>query len=462
MRIDILPSRYRDVEHVARGGMGDVYRATDTMLGRTVAVKLLSERYSDDESVRLRFKNEARAAARLSDAPFTVTIFDVGESKEQPFIVMEFLEGGSLEDRLKAGRQDTADVLRWLAQAAAALDAGHAAGVVHRDVKPGNLLLDARGEVRVADFGVASAVGLDSLTMTGTVLGTAGYLSPEQAQGQRATPASDRYALAVVAWELLTGKRPYASESPTAEATAHVTAPVPSISREGRLPSELDPVFERALAKDPEARYASAADFVGALREAFDRSAGTTRRIAAVGQEYVGPPPARPAQRSRALILGAVLVGALALLGGGLALAGLVGDDDPVRTRTVVTTQQGQATTVRETVTESQPSTTATTATTAPTTTVSSADGEALTDQATALLEQGQWAAAEPIARQAVAALRGSGERYEAYAEYDLGRALAEQGKCEEALQHLNRSEQLQGSRREITDAKARCDSDSD
>ena len=332
---------------------------------------------------------------------------------------------------------------------------------MHRDVKPGNLLLDGRGEVRVADFGVASAVGLDSLTMTGMVLGTAGYLSPEQAQGQRATPASDRYALAVVAWELLTGRRPYASESPTAEATAHVTAPVPSISREGGLPPELDPVFERALAKDPEARYPSAADFVAALRDAFEQAAGTTGRIAAVEETYA-PPPAGPTQRSRGLLWAGLLAAALALIGGGLAVASLVGGEDPPQTRTVVTTQQGQVTTVRETVTESQPSTTATTATTAPTTTASSADGVALTDQATALLGEGKWAEAEAVARQAVAALRGSGELYEAYAEYDLGRALAEQGKCEEALQHLNRSEQLQGSRREITDAKARCRSDSD
>ena len=170
-RESLLPPRYRDPQHLARGGMGDVYRATDTQLGRTVAIKVLGDRYADDESVRERFKREALAAARLSGSPNTVTIFDVGES------------GGTLEDRLKAGgAQEPADVIRGLDQASSALDAAHAAGVVHRDVKPGNLLLNSRGEVAVADFGVASAVGLDSMTMTGTVLGTAGYLSPEQAK----------------------------------------------------------------------------------------------------------------------------------------------------------------------------------------------------------------------------------------------------------------------------------------
>src|SRR5918997_1895480 len=157
-------------------------------------------------------------------------------------------------------RGGTADVLRWLEQSAAALDAGHAAGVIHRDVKPGNLLLDGRGELHVVDFGVASAVGLDSLTMTGTVLGTAGYLSPEQAQGQRATPASDRYGLAVVAWELLTGERPYQGDTAAAEAAAHVHAPIPAVSeRRPDLPPELDWVFTRALAKDARDRYASSA-----------------------------------------------------------------------------------------------------------------------------------------------------------------------------------------------------------
>src|SRR6266511_1030767 len=180
---ELLPPRYRRPELIGRGAMGDIFRAEDEELGRTVAVKVLSERYASDASIRTRFEHEALAAA-----------------------------------------------LSWLEQAAAALDSAHRSGVVHRDVKPGNFLLDPSGALKVADFGIASTAGMESLTMTGTVLGTAGYLSPEQAQGERASAASDRYALAGVAFELLTGRRPFESDSPTAEAAAHAHAPVPSVS----------------------------------------------------------------------------------------------------------------------------------------------------------------------------------------------------------------------------------------
>jgi eukaryotic-like serine/threonine-protein kinase len=457
VRIDIFPPRYVDVAHLARGGMGDVYRATDTSLGRTVAIKVLSERYAHDAEVRRRFKNEGLAAARLSNAPHTVTIFDVGEAEEQPYIVMEYLEGGSLEDRLNHGQPATSDVLRWLEQAAAALDAGHAAGVVHRDVKPGNLLLDGRGNIHVADFGVASAAGLDSLTMTGTVLGTAGYLSPEQAQGRRATPASDRYALGVVAYELLTGRRPFESENPTAEATAHVTAPVPAISTEADVPAELDPVFQRALAKDPATRYPAAEAFVSDLRDSLTAPAEPTEMLGAY--EY-----APPAARSRGWLLVLLAGVALALAVGGLALAGLFGGDEP-QTRTVVkqTTVQGEPTTVRETVTQQPPPPPPPTPPPpppSPTPTPPPAagkSGEQLTDQATSLLNQGQWVEAEQVARQAVQKLSGSGKLYEGYANYDLGRALVEQDRCDEALPYLDRSEQIQGSRREIREARKKC-----
>ncbi|MGH3104269.1 MAG: serine/threonine-protein kinase, partial [Gaiellaceae bacterium] len=283
-RTDILPPRYRDPERIGRGGMGEIYHATDTVLNRAVAIKVLADRFSEDEQVRGRFTREAMAAARLSSEPSAVTIFDVGAWEERPFIVMEYLPGGSLEEVLRqGGAQEPGQVLAWLEQAAQALDAAHRHGIVHRDVKPANLLLDTAGDVRVADFGIASAAGMDSLTKPGTVLGTAGYLSPEQASGERATPASDRYALAVVAFELLTGARPFESETPTAEAAAHVHAPVPSISAlRTDLPRELDAVFERALAKDPAERHPSCAELVGAIRGALAEAAGTTRELAGV------------------------------------------------------------------------------------------------------------------------------------------------------------------------------------
>ena len=425
--------------------MGEIFRAEDEVLGRTVAIKLLAERYARDASIRARFKREALAAARLSGEPSTVTIFDVGEWQERPFIVMEHLSGGSLDERLqRTGPPTPGEALLWLEQAAAALDAAHRHGVVHRDVKPGNLLLDREGALRVADFGIASAPGMESLTMTGTVMGTAGYLSPEQAQGERASPASDRYALGVVAFELLTGRRPFESDSPTAEATAHVQAPVPSVSALSDLPSELDPVFERALAKDPTQRFETASDFVAALRQALAAGAGTTRRLAATGP---------PAQRSPALALIAAFLLAAAIAGAGLAAILAARGDGKGATPSVLT-RTLPGTTVRRTVTE--PSTSAPQPPPPP----SPTDGVALTDEATRLLRAGDDTGAERAARQALAALAGSGQLYEAYAEYDLGSALVGLGRCDEALEHLDRSEEIQGHRKEIDKARRQCKKD--
>ena len=192
----LLPPRYQSPRRIGHGAMGDIYLATDETLGREVAVKLLSDRYAADVGIRERFKREALAAARLSGEAGAVTIFDVGEWEDRPFIVMEYLDGGSLEDRLRRdGAQPPARALAWLEQVAAALDAAHRHGIVHRDVKPANLLLDERGQLCLADFGIARP-GEDSMTLTGTVLGTAGYLSPEQAKGvgrpRRATSTRSR------------------------------------------------------------------------------------------------------------------------------------------------------------------------------------------------------------------------------------------------------------------------------
>ena len=163
--------------------MGDLYRAVDEVLERPVAVKLLAERFAADVEIRRRFRREALAAARLSGEPNTVTIFDVGEWRGTPFIVMEYLSGGTLEHVLRRGAQPPERALPWLAQAALSLDAAHARGVVHRDVKPANLLLDEDGRVHVGDFGIATAAGLDSLTLTGTVLGPPGTSRPSRRRG---------------------------------------------------------------------------------------------------------------------------------------------------------------------------------------------------------------------------------------------------------------------------------------
>ena len=181
-----LPDRYRVVRHIANGGMASVWEAHDELLDRPVAVKLLASHLSEDDRARQRFQREARAAAGLSNHPHVVTIFDVGEHDGRTFMVMELLTGGTLADRLRSGdRIEPGMALRWLREAASALDAAHQARVVHRDVKPGNMLLDTHGRLAIADFGIARLALEDQLTMTGQVLGTAAYISPEQATGER-------------------------------------------------------------------------------------------------------------------------------------------------------------------------------------------------------------------------------------------------------------------------------------
>lgn len=437
--------------------MGDIYRAEDDLLGRTVAVKLLSERYSQDEPVRARFTREALTAARLSNAPSTVTIFDVGEWNERPFIVMEHLAGGSLADRLAGGAQPAAQVLEWLRQAAAALDAAHAHGIVHRDVKPANLLLDDDDNVRVADFGIASAAGLDSFTATGTVLGTAGYLSPEQARGERAVAASDRYALGVVAYELLTGRRPFESESTTAEAVAHVSRAVPRISEAAPdLPRALDRVFERALAKEPGGRPESCAALVEELRAGLEGTAGTTRVLAAGPATGATRIVRHRGRRHRAPLA----VAALAVLGlAGAALAGIVLSGENAATP--------GAGTIPATVTLSGTTrtvvTTAPAPATAPTTTAPPpASPSTLNDQGYALMQAGRFDEALPLLERAVAGLAGTGGLAEAYASYNLAYTRLALGSCDGVLDLLDRSAEIQGERKEIRqlrkDAEKGCD----
>jgi tRNA A-37 threonylcarbamoyl transferase component Bud32/tetratricopeptide (TPR) repeat protein len=441
-----LPARYREPELLARGGMAEVFRATDEELGREVAVKVLSDRYAQDESLRRRFSHEALAAARLSGDPHIVTIFDVVEHGGRPMIVMELLPGGSLEQRLTRGVPcSPRQVLDWLDDAAAAIDAAHAVGIVHRDLKPGNLLLDERGRVKVADFGIASAAGLDSFTQTGTILGTAGYLSPEQARGEHAGPASDRYGLAVVAWELFTGRRPFEAQTPAAEAAAHVQAPVPPISSANRdLPRAFDPIFARALAKHPEARFPTAAEFVGDLHRALEDDAGSTW---VVPGGAVTPPPA-PRRRIPASLIVAAIAVALA----GIAAAAIAtrdGGGSKVLVRTV--TRPG--TTVERTIT------------TAPQTSQPSpppANGPALNDAGFAKMQAGDYNGALPLLEQAVNALQGTGSLDEAYADYNLAATRFALGNCDGVLDLLDRSQQIQGHRKEIDhlrrDAHKSCD----
>jgi len=434
---ELLPPRYRNPRRIGKGAMGDIFLATDETLGREVVVKVLADRYAADEGIRKRFNREALAAARLSGEPGAVTIFDVGEWEGRPFIVMEHLAGGSLEDRLRQeGAQPPERVLEWLEQAAAALDAAHRHGVVHRDVKPANLLLSERGELRVADFGIASATGMDSMTMTGTVLGTAGYLSPEQALGERVGPASDIYALAVVAFELLSGERPFENESTTAEAAAHVNAPVPSIAaRSQGLPQGLDRVFQRALAKDPRERPRSAGEFVAELRAALSGSLATTRVLA---------PQAPPRRTPLRFVLPVALLVAAAAIGAVVAFLATRGDSSSqVITQTVA--GPGGTTTVHQTVTQEPPPPPP------PPPAAVSGDGHTLNDRGYSLMQNEDYSRALPLLQQAVQKLAGTGpgDPYEGYANYNLGYTLYSLGRCSEAVPYLQAAERLEPDRHE-------------
>ena len=225
-----LPDRYRVVRHIANGGMASVWEAHDEALNRAVAVKVLAGHLSEDDNARRRFQREARTAAGLSSHAHVATIYDVGEYEGKSYIVMELLPGGSVADRVKSGREiDDDTALRWLRETGSALDAAHEAGIVHRDVKPANMLLDDRGRLALGDFGIARLGLEDQITQTGQVLGTAAYISPEQAMGEPATPASDRYALAVVAFELLTGRKPFRPRTspPRRAPTSRTSRPSP-------------------------------------------------------------------------------------------------------------------------------------------------------------------------------------------------------------------------------------------
>jgi eukaryotic-like serine/threonine-protein kinase len=449
----ILPDRYDAPRLVGSGGMGDIYVAHDRKLDRVVAVKLLAERLSQDPDLRVRFRREALTAARLSGEPHVVTIFDVGEHEGRPFTVMEHLPGGTLADHLGTGAVDSGPALRWLGEAAEALDAAHEHGIVHRDVKPANLLFDSSGRLQVVDFGIARVIDETAgMTAPGTVLGTAGYLAPEQAQGHETTAASDRYALAVVAYELLTGRRPFARESPTAEAAAHIHEIVPPASEQADLPEAVDAVFARALAKSPVHRFPTAGAFVDALAEALD---------ATPPPPPAGPPPAR---RSSAAPVAALVAGVVLLTIVGIGAALLLTRDDPPPAANTNTRPATQPTTTAPppttTVSQSAPPASTTPPAAAPANTVSVEQAAELNDQAFALMGEGQWQEALPLLERAVPALRGTYSddfRYEAYAEFNLGRTLVELGRCPQAVPHLERSRDLQGNRREIRDALREC-----
>ena len=263
--------RYRLGSRVATGGMGEVWKATDTLLDREVAVKVLKAEYADDPLFRTRFQAEARNAAALHH-PGVASVFDFGDvpgddgsGTPRPYLVMELVPGQPLSALLRGDEPMPADTAADLvAQAADAIGAAHSMGIVHRDVKPANILVTPAGQVKITDFGIARAADAVGLTQTGEVLGTPHYISPEQAAGEPATKASDIYSLGVVLFECLAGRRPFQADTPVLTALAHLREPVPSLP--DTVPAQLRDTVARALSKDPAQRFRSAADMATALR----------------------------------------------------------------------------------------------------------------------------------------------------------------------------------------------------
>jgi beta-lactam-binding protein with PASTA domain/tRNA A-37 threonylcarbamoyl transferase component Bud32 len=330
----LYSNRYQVTHLIARGGMAMVYRAQDTLLNRAVALKILYPELSADPAFVERFRREAQAAANLSH-PNIVPVFDWGEDSGTYFIVMELVEGTSLADMLRGGATiSPARSAQIVAQVAAALGYAHRSGVVHRDVKPGNILITRDGQVKVTDFGIAQAVSSeDHLAEAGSVMGTATYFSPEQASGEAVDGRSDVYALGVVLYEMLVGRPPFVGDTPVEVSSQHVNAAVPSMSKfSDSVPRDLEAIVMEALRKSPDQRYQTAdelrADLIrfsegqpvqASQRDVAFFGADATRAVAAVpGEKTRSVPimsgPRTDVRRRRTNYAFPIIIGVLVVL----------------------------------------------------------------------------------------------------------------------------------------------------
>src|SRR5919206_429431 len=257
----LFDGRYRILRKLGSGGMANVYLAEDEDLGRRVAIKIMSDRYADDDTFSERFRREAKAAAALSH-PNIVSIYDRGQADGTPYIAMEVIEGRSLKELVLArGPLPLDQAIDFTKQILAALRFAHRNGIIHRDIKPHNILIGAENRLKVTDFGIARA-GASQMTEVGSIMGTAQYLSPEQARGAPVTAASDLYSVGIVLYEMLTGQVPFSGDSAIEIAMKHLNElPRPPSKIRPEIPPELDQVVLRALAKAPEDRYQTAEEF---------------------------------------------------------------------------------------------------------------------------------------------------------------------------------------------------------
>jgi serine/threonine protein kinase len=402
-RIDSEIGGYRIVEAIGRGATSVVYRAEHMRLGRTAAVKLLTPAVGEAD-FRERFVRESKLAASL-DHPSIVPVFDAGEENGLLYLAMACVDGSDLRTVLgHEGRLPLRRALRIVGQISSALDAAHARGLIHRDVKPGNILVGAGDRAYLSDFGVVKELATVGTTRTGSFVGTIAYCAPEQVEGRGdIDPRADQYALACVLYECLVGTSPFHRSSEVAVLNAHLHASPPKLTKTApELPAGLEPVLAKALSKSPLDRYGSCGEFVAAAR-------------AAAADKRVQP---------RRLVVSLALLGAAAALGAGAAVGilSLLGSDSKPRVTTVVKRLPLPSSPVALDKLVLQ-----------------SADGRTLNDAAFYLIQARQYARAIPLARKALRYTK-LGTPTRGYATFNLGFALLKVGQCSEALPLLKQA----------------------
>jgi eukaryotic-like serine/threonine-protein kinase len=319
----LLSDRYRLDAQVGHGGMSTVYRAFDTVLERQVAIKLMHREMSSDSDQLERFRREARAVAQLNH-PHIVGVIDAGEDDQTPYIVFEYVEGETLKDRIRRlGRLPVPEAVAYAIEIARALGAAHERQIVHRDVKPQNVLIDEEGTARVTDFGIARTMTEEGLTADGRVLGTTDYVSPEQALGHAVGPQSDLYSLGIVLFEMLTGDVPFSGENQVAVAMKHVREELPDVQlRRPEVSSALASVIDRATAKELDRRYSDDLELIGDLEDVLAietrRSGQATGEVTSVLRTLPGS--ARRRLPLRARVSPVRLIAVLALIGVAVAV----------------------------------------------------------------------------------------------------------------------------------------------
>ena len=344
MQGEVIAGRYELLELIGKGGMSSVYKAHDRLLDRQIAVKILHPHFTEDEEYVERFRREARAVAQLSH-PNIVTVIDRGEDEGRQFIVFEYVEGENLKQRLeRTGPMPARDALLMALQMARALAFAHGRGLIHRDVKPQNVLLNADGQAKMTDFGIARSIDVQGVTITGTVLGTSEYIAPEQARGQRVDAQTDVYSLGVVLYELLVGGVPYEGETFVTVALKHVNEPVPPVlERRPDLPPRVAMAVERAMAKSPDDRFSSMQELVDELEVCLAELDPGDEQATMISRQPVAARQARqPRRRKRrsgvlwpiAAVLAVLAVAGLAALGA-LALRDDDGDPQAAPTRPI-------------------------------------------------------------------------------------------------------------------------------